>query len=281
VPGWRESPRLPALWKFLTFTMNFGFSFERPGFSHAWSLCVEEHFYLLLPLFVTLLMRRPSARKTLAVLASVVLFGIGLRAFLITHYPDNFGPGIYRPSYTRLDGLLTGVALAIVRTFRPAWWHALMRRGHTLLLTGTVCIGCVIWMFRKHDLGDNTGSAMWGVILGFPLLSLGLGLVTASSVSKNGLLARVRVPGAEIVATLAFSLYLTHKAVGHIVMQHFPQITAPQGPASWLLYAVTCFSAALLLHIVVERPFLRLRDRVTRHKPASALEDEMRQEPAL
>jgi len=122
---------------------------------------------------------------------------------------------------------------------------------------------------------------MWGVILGFPLLSVGLGLVTASSVSKNGLLARVRVPGAEFVATLAFSLYLTHKAVAHIVMQHFPQITAPQGPASWLLYAVTCSSAALLLHIVVERPFLRLRDRVTRHKPASAIEDEMRQEPAL
>jgi hypothetical protein len=74
---------------------------------------------------------------------------------------------------------------------------------------------------------------------------------------------------------LAFSLDRTHKAVGHIVMQHFPQITAPQGPASWLLYAVTCSSAALLLHIVVERSFLCRRDRVTRHKPASALEDEM------
>jgi len=31
----------------------------------------------------------------------------------------------------------------------------------------------------------------------------------------------------------------------------------------------------------VERLFLRLRDRVTRHLPASAIEDEMRQEPAL
>jgi len=281
VPGWRESPRLPSLWKFLTFTMNFGISFDRHAFSHAWSLCVEEHFYLVLPLLVLLLMRRPSARKTVATLITVLLFGIALRAYLITHYPDDVWTGIYYPSYTRLDGLLTGVALAIVRTFRPARWDALMRRGHTLLLTGTVCIGCVIWMFRKHDLGDNTGSAMWGVILGFPLLSVGLGLVTASSVSKNGLLARVKVPGAELVATLAFSLYLTHKAVAHIVMQHFPQITEPQGPASWLLYAVTCFSAALLLHIVVERPFLRLRDRVTRHLPASAIEDEMRQEPAL
>jgi peptidoglycan/LPS O-acetylase OafA/YrhL len=34
------------------------------GFSHAWSLCVEEHFYLFLPLIVLAMMRKPSFRKT-------------------------------------------------------------------------------------------------------------------------------------------------------------------------------------------------------------------------
>jgi peptidoglycan/LPS O-acetylase OafA/YrhL len=280
-PVLRESPRLAPLWKFLTFTMNIGISFDRHCFSHAWSLCVEEYFYLVLPLLVALLMRRPSARKTIAVLASVSIFGICLRAFLITHYPDEVWSRIYYPTYTRLDGLLTGVALAIVRTFRPAWWQTLMQRGHTLLLTGIACVGGVLWMFRNQDLGNDTGSAMWGVILGFPLLALGLGLITASSVSKNGILARVKIPGAETIATLAFSLYLTHKAVGHFVQKRFPQITAPQGPVSWLLYAVTCLLAALLLHVAIERPFLRLRDRSTRHKPTPELENEMRDEPAL
>jgi peptidoglycan/LPS O-acetylase OafA/YrhL len=281
VPGWREFPSLAPAWKFLTFTMNLGFSFDRRGFSHAWSLCVEEHFYLVLPLLVTLLMRRPSAKKTAIVLAFVVLFGILLRTFLVTHHPDDVWTGIYYPSYTRLDGLLTGVTLAIVRAFRPAWWRTFMQRGHTLLLTGTLCVGCVVWMFRNQDLGNDTGSAMWGVIVGFPLLALGLGLITASSVSANGLLARVRIPGAETIATLAFSLYLTHKAVGHLIMQHFPWITSPQGPASWLLYGVTCFSAAWLLHVAVERPFLRLRDRAAQKRSATALEDEMLKEPAL
>jgi peptidoglycan/LPS O-acetylase OafA/YrhL len=197
VPGWREAPRLAPLWKFLTFTMNLGFSFDRRAFSHAWSLCVEEHFYLLLPLLVALLMRRPSARRTAAVIGSLVLFGMALRAFLITHDPENIWPEIYYPSYTRLDGLLMGVSLAIVRTFRPARWHTLMQKGHTLLLAGALCMGCVMWMFRNQDLGNDTGSALWGVTVGFPLLSLGLGLITASSVSENGLLARLRIPGAE------------------------------------------------------------------------------------
>jgi peptidoglycan/LPS O-acetylase OafA/YrhL len=34
-PGWRESLNIAPLWKFLTFTMNFGFSFGRRSFSHA------------------------------------------------------------------------------------------------------------------------------------------------------------------------------------------------------------------------------------------------------
>jgi peptidoglycan/LPS O-acetylase OafA/YrhL len=283
VPGWREAPSIAPLWKFLTFTMNFGFSFDRRSFSHAWSLCVEEHFYLVLPLLVTLLMRRTSrsARETAAVLGFVVLFGIGLRAFLITHYPDEVWTGVYYPTYTRLDGLVAGVTLAIVRTFRPSWWRVLMQRGHALFFAGALCVGCVVWMFRGHDLGNSAGPAMWGMVVGLPLLALGLGLITASSVSANAVLARVKVPGAETVAALAFSLYLTHKAVGHIVLERFPRITSVQGPASWLLYAVTCLSAAWLLHVAVERPFLRLRDRATRKESTPALEAEMRKEPAL
>jgi peptidoglycan/LPS O-acetylase OafA/YrhL len=281
VPGWREAPGIAPLWKFLTFTMNFGFSFDRRSFSHAWSLCVEEHFYLVLPVLVTLLMRRPSTRKTVAVLGFVVLFGIGLRAFLIAHYPDEVYIRVYYPSYTRLDGLVAGATLAIVRTFRPAWWRVMMQRGHTLFVAGSLCVGCVVWMFRGHDLGSSTGPAMWGMVVGLPLLALGLGLITASSVSANGLLARVKVPGAEMFATIAFSLYLTHKAVGHIVLERFPRITSVQGPASWLLYAAACLLAAWLLHVLVERPFLRLRDRATPKESTLALEAEMRKEPAL
>ncbi len=41
----------PPLWTFLTFTQNIPL---QPGtaFSHAWSLCIEEQFYLLLPLIL-------------------------------------------------------------------------------------------------------------------------------------------------------------------------------------------------------------------------------------
>jgi peptidoglycan/LPS O-acetylase OafA/YrhL len=55
----RERPNLPDFWRFLTFTMNFGLQ-APAAFSHAWSLCVEEHFYLVFPFLVLWLMRKPN-----------------------------------------------------------------------------------------------------------------------------------------------------------------------------------------------------------------------------
>ena len=38
-------------WKFVTFTMNLSIDYlQNTAFSHAWSLCVEEHFYWVFPL---------------------------------------------------------------------------------------------------------------------------------------------------------------------------------------------------------------------------------------
>jgi len=61
-PAFRERPNLPDLWRFLTFTQNFGLQ-APAAFSHDWSLCVEEHFYLVLPLLFLWLMRKPNLRR--------------------------------------------------------------------------------------------------------------------------------------------------------------------------------------------------------------------------
>ena len=98
-------------------------------------------------------------------------------------------------------------------------------------------------------------------MFGFPLLSLGLGLLLASSLSPNSVLARLRLPGVGAIATLAYSFYLTHKAIMHLDRVFIANWVALEGSVGLLIYAATCFAAAYMLHIVVERPFLRMRER--------------------
>jgi len=138
LPVWREEDGISPLWQFLTFTENLFVDYSiHQAFSHVWSLCVEEHFYLLLPLLVLSMMRKPSLWKTMTLLVSVVLLGIFLRAYVLVQElqplgADNAGvkyiEHIYYPTYTHLDGLLAGVTLALIKIFRPAWWAAAARK---------------------------------------------------------------------------------------------------------------------------------------------------------
>src|SRR5437899_7959787 len=48
LPSWREYAEMSPLWKFLASVQNIGLH-GGTAFSHAWSLAVEDQFYLLLP----------------------------------------------------------------------------------------------------------------------------------------------------------------------------------------------------------------------------------------
>jgi peptidoglycan/LPS O-acetylase OafA/YrhL len=270
IPVFREAPGLSPLWQFLTFTENFRIDyFNDQAFSHVWSLCVEEHFYLVLPLLILLLMRRPGFGKTVAVAVGVLVCGILLRGYIFhqlhplleeddSSFFTLYIEKIYYPTYTRLDGLLMGVVLGAIKTFRPVWWKNLMARGYALLFLGLICCGGAIWLFRDRF-------SFSGTVAGFPLLSFGLALIVAASISPRCLLSRVR--GFALPATLAYSLYLTHKEIGHLDSVYLSRFLVP-GHSWWTItvYFVTSFCAAALLYLVVERPFLKWRERISSRK---------------
>lgn len=278
LPATAEADRMRPLWQFLTFTVNLvPASMDQRAFSHAWSLCVEEHFYLLLPPIVWWLARRPSLARTAAVVLGLFLGGMLLRAWLWWQelaplagqaaYVPAFIAHIYMPSYTRLDGLLAGVMLACVRGFRPAWWAWLMARpmGGTLLVVGVAGLGAAMWLLQGVP-----GFA--GIVFGYPLLSVSLACLVLGCISEHSWPGRWRLPGARVLATLAFSLYLTHKQVYHAIDAAIGSSLAASPMLAFGVYNGVALLAAALLYGVVERPGLRWRAWLeTHHLPAVAI----------
>ncbi|MGB9489917.1 MAG: hypothetical protein WCA92_05560 [Terriglobales bacterium] len=66
-------------------------------------------------------------------------------------------------------------------------------------------------------------------------------------------------------ATLAYSIYLTHKEIMHLDRMYLGTIVKMDSVLGLAVYVVTILIAAVILHLCVERPFLRLRDRILGH----------------
>jgi peptidoglycan/LPS O-acetylase OafA/YrhL len=269
LPSIRERPTIQPLWQFLTFTENLLIVPPLPkAFSHAWSLCVEEQFYLLLPATVAIVALRPSASKIIGLIVTVFLGGMVVRGYLWLHRvgSEPFSPTanvnsaaymtlIYWPSWGRLDGLLAGVTAAAVKVLRPNLWVTLTARPNMLIILGLagVIISCVFF-------GDYI---TWfaPAVLGYPLLACSLALIVMAASEDRSIIGRYSIPGAATLATGAYSLYLSHKAVFQVTAACLYDAPAPIQNLGLGIAIIAALGVGAALYWLVERPFLKLRDR--------------------
>jgi peptidoglycan/LPS O-acetylase OafA/YrhL len=265
VPWFREAPGLESWWKFATFVVNLSINYApNQAFSHAWSLCVEEHFYICFPLLACALTGRLSARAFVTVMVALVLLGIAARTAVWLHdhhaapIRNWFVEDIYFPTWNRLDGLLAGVALAALKAARPRVWHALGAYANHALIGGVLVVVLAARLFW-----DRTG--LLANSIGWPILCLGLALLVFAGAQRTGWLGRRAVPGAAWVAAVSYSLYLIHKPIYHMVQALYGEALSRNGLLAFSSYTAASLCAAALLYYLIERPGLNLRDRVLAH----------------
>lgn len=268
VPAFREREALPPLWKFLTFTQNFGLDLQSGGtFSHAWSLCVEEQFYLLLPL--GLLALAPGRRGKWAVAALPALVALGFGARLLSWYgavvPElGWYKYMYYPTYNRLDGLLVGIGIAALFHFRPQAAARLARHANALLVAGGVVLAGAYALCLDAQ-------SFRASIFGFSLVALGYGLLVAGAISPGSVLHRFESRVTGRLAALSFAVYLTHKGIIHLTQAWFSAHgVGLESNAMMGLCLGTVLAGAWLLNAVVEKPFLKIRQRLLARRRAVA-----------
>ena len=263
LPAWREYPEMSQpLWKFLLSVQNIALH-GGTAFSHAWSLAVEDQFYVALPFLLLFLYRRP--RPAIIVPCLIVVGGVGLRAFLAAQNASvdggvsfrGFQAWIYYPTWTRLDPLVLGVVLAGIERFRPNWWQRLINCASWLWLPGLGLIVYALYLGETENL--TIGACVWQ----FPLIAVGMAAILVCAVSPRLLLCRVAIPGAAFIASIAYSAYLIQKLVINGVEQFCINHNVDLTSAPALLGVDLCvYIAATVLFLSIERPFLLLRRRL-------------------
>ena len=258
LPGALAGSHTAPIWRFLTFTQNFGLAYGET-FTHSWSLCVEEQFYLILPIAALAIMKvSRSSRTVWWALGAAVAMGIVLRGFASLRYGyDSFSAEVYYSSFARFDELLFGVAVAVLKNFHVDLYARILRRGNALLVMGLLGAVGVFLGFANDFPNPFIATA-----LGFSLLAASFALLTLAALSPGSLLHRVRIPGAAPLARWSYAIYLVHKPLFMLISPQLAQrhIDANSPP---VVVLVLCAGVAggWLLFRVVELPFMRLRSR--------------------
>lgn len=256
------------LWSFLTFTQNLGLG---PGetFTHSWSLCIEEQFYLIFPVVALLI---ASSRRSIGIawtaLVGAMLLAMFLRGFnWYSQGAENisarsFMEYIYYSSFTRFDELLPGVAIALLKNFHPTLYATLLRRGNLLLLAGLASVGLMFYLFQNYEYIRGYGRTFEVVTFGYSGLAISFAILVLAALSPNCWLNRIRIPGATYLALWSYAIYLIHKPLFQVLKAPLTDygIDINGGFGVGIIMAVSIFSG-WLLYLIVETPFMKLRQR--------------------
>jgi peptidoglycan/LPS O-acetylase OafA/YrhL len=248
---------MAPVWRFLTFTQNIGLNYGQT-FTHSWSLCIEEQFYLVLPLVVLALVRAGRSPRLLwCALVAAVAVGMTARGIAFSNGKDVFAAPVYYSSLCRFDELLPGVAIAMLKNFHPALLKRILRYGNTLLAAGLAATVAVL-----YGVMNEAPTAFMASTFGFSLVAAGFALLTCAALSPGCVLNRLRVPGASQLALWSYAVYLAHKPVFMLLrpwcVEHGIDTRAPLGIIAVMAAGVF---AGWLLYRCVETPFMRLRAR--------------------
>jgi peptidoglycan/LPS O-acetylase OafA/YrhL len=209
----------------------------------SWSLAIEEKFYLLWPLLLLVLLRRPNLIRKLT---SIILGLWVYRAVMALHFHVSEGY-VYSTFDMRADALLVGCLLAIMvendrvrllccRLLRRQW-YSLLAPLALVLVVAAPSSNKVAWL------------SVWSIQ---PLIIAVMLLQTVYWGAKSWTFTGHAI--VRLTAQLSYALYLYHPLAGRIVkllgMRHLGY------PAVILTLMMAAAS-----YYLVERPFMRMRDR--------------------
>ncbi len=233
-----------------------------------WSLAIEEHFYILLPItlsFLVVLSSRLSVTwgemiPWLTLL--IVILCLILRIFTLK---SGLLDDDYARTHLRIDALMIGVCLNYLLRIRSRLVTWVMEYRLIAFLIAVFCILPASSFNRIHPLMFT---------IGFPMLSVGFSIIIL--LVCQGVLKPVEshlvMTGIAWVGLWSYNIYLWHYFIILLPIPYYQELNQALGeviPTTGLqimaqgsLFIASSILLGALMTLIIENPFLKLRGRL-------------------
>jgi peptidoglycan/LPS O-acetylase OafA/YrhL len=241
-----------------------------------WSLALEEQFYLAVPalFFILYRLRRDSHRIALLLVLWLLALAVRLYIYFYGAHASHWSYvdlhlALYFRTYTRFDTLVAGILLVFVRQYYGAAISQWLKAPFHRALVGMVSLACV-WLLHSPEMFGYDHLLLvdvfaWGTVTSVmyfgPLLML---------LDGEGWIPRaLSLPIFRRIATLGYGIYLVHIPIIQYVCVPVVDSLHRRGVSAGLLWSGSLFAVILgslllgyALHVFVEKPSLRIRERL-------------------
>lgn len=260
-----------ALWKgsmilpYLIFGQNW-FTPHPSFFPIAWSLSVEEWFYILLPPLIGYgMIFFEKNRNRLLWLIGLILFVYPLLRLgfgMMTSADWNYDLRMRVPF--RFDSLLLGVFSWLYLSLHPM---SIRARNRAAILGIILLVACSIYFFVADPTANGKAANFSGSYY-FSLVSMGVAFLLPFLSAERKHPKTIFITSISFLSRISYSLYLTHVIsifIATTILHKWvgDQFNLLKWVSSWVLSIIF----AALLYKYYEKPMMDLRDKFSPPKP--------------
>ena len=249
----------PSYLFYFIFSQNL-FSIHPEFFLIAWSLCIEEWFYLLMPLWFIFISRIIKEGKNYLIVAMVSFISLILLIRMAGVYLNDLDweSGIRRVVIFRLDAIMIGVLGAYFHINYQQKWYQVRK---TVLYLGLSSFFIITILHYQYVLREQGEVNFFIKTIYFSLVSLSIAFflpyLSAWKNPATGIVPKMII----FISKISYSLYLFHLIVLFFVVTILNKISPNANFLKFTAGWIFCILFSAFIYSRFELPMMNKRDK--------------------